>query len=286
MRLSPSSSGCRLLTHLSGGLSQATGDAVCKRVNLLNCWGSSEIGALVYINIPSSEWQYLGLDPYYNGLEFRPVEAGDDAGPPADSTNGQNGTKPHANRLGLGDDVYEIVVVRTPEAEPYQRVWHSFPDEKEWPTNDLCSKHPTLPNVWKIIGRQDDLICYGNGLKTHPAAFETEVLKSPLIAGALLSGTERLQPVLLVELAPGTADSADVRSKVWQCVQKVNAMSQSHTQVAETHILFTQSDKPFLKAEKGTVQRGRTLNEYDAAIDEVYEKSGDRAFDMHSRWQN
>lgn len=180
----------------------------------------------VMIQTDREDWPYIAFDPDYNGIEW----------------------------MQDGEGAFEMVIVRKPDNGRYQATFALYPELDEWPTRDIWSKHPTKAHHWRYEGRLDDLICYADGNKYHPIGEETRLCSHPVIRSAIMVGSRRKQPALLLELR-GSFEREDALEKIWPFVEEGNEVAPSVGQIAKTHIMFTSPDKPFLRAGKGTVQR-------------------------------
>ncbi|KAI9707979.1 MAG: hypothetical protein M1820_004398 [Bogoriella megaspora] len=256
-------------TFYGGGtLPHQAGNLIASRTHLINIFGSTEIGAPVSGELPSEDWEWVALDPDYNGLEWRKQSDSFSAG-----------------------KLYEPVMVKNKDIEPHQVVFLIYPHLNEWPLGDLWTKHPERPHTWKYAGRNDDLICYSNGLKYHPLETESRISSHEFVQAALMFGHAHLQPVLLVELRTEiaqqtTADNEkrkEVEDSIWRLVEEMNVDAPSVGKVARTHILYTKPGKPLLRASKGTVQRWASVEEYKTEIEDVYRKFGDVPVKMMGR---
>ena len=78
-----------------------------------------------------------------------------------------------------GDGLFEMVVTRRADIAPWQEVYHTFPDMKEWRMKDLYQPHPDAPNRWRYVGRKDDVLILANGEKFNPVDFEKRIEAHP-----------------------------------------------------------------------------------------------------------
>lgn len=242
-----------------GDISRAAGDTIANKTRLFNFNGSTETASYPILRpsgkYPAEDWKYIHPHPA-GGLEFRP------------QLNG----------------LYEAFVVRNPDFEQEQPVFKIFPHLQEYATKDLFSPHPSKPNLWTYYGRADDIIVFKSGQKTNPIAMEQHISRHPKVQGAVVAGTGRFQPCLLVE--PATTGPADddpqshaavaLLDELWPVIEEGNQnYLQKDSTIAKSHIILTVPDKPMLRAGKGTVQRVPTLELYRDELDALYEKSGD-----------
>ena len=109
---------------------------------------------------PPEDWEYYWFAEE-NGIEWRKVSP--------------------------DQELYELVLVRDSKYERWRQAFFGKPkDVKEIPTNDLFVQHSSKPWLWKMAGRKDDMITYGNGWNFHPAAFQEIVESHPAVKGAIM----------------------------------------------------------------------------------------------------
>ncbi|GAB1204677.1 hypothetical protein APSETT445_003340 [Aspergillus pseudonomiae] len=90
---------------------------------------------------------------------------------------------------------------------------------------------------------------------------------------SLVAGSQRFQASLLVEVNGkdlSVGERAAMIEKIWPSIGQANEVCPAHARVAKTHILFTPSNKPMLRAGKGTIQRAGTLAQYTPELDTLY----------------
>ncbi|KIJ59318.1 hypothetical protein HYDPIDRAFT_118655 [Hydnomerulius pinastri MD-312] len=172
-----------------------------------------------------------------------------------------------------GDGTYELQILTT---ETNQMAVENLPDVKGYATADVWAKHPTK-EMWRIVGRKDDVIVLASGEKTVPAPMEGVVGASPLVQGVVMFGRERNQVGILIEPRPeyaidATDDKAiaELRNQIWPLVEEANKSAPAFSRIFKEMILITSSDKPMARAGKGTVQKKATLKDYEAEIDTLY----------------
>ncbi|WQF79032.1 Putative AMP-dependent synthetase/ligase domain, phosphopantetheine binding ACP domain, AMP-binding [Colletotrichum destructivum] len=256
--LSATENGCEVLSKLKfvvfggGNLSDATGQKLLDRgVVIQNSFGSTECGMLPYYwQANPDAWQWLLIHSDVLGAEWRPV-AGE-------------------------DDVFELVIVRKDPASSIQGVFYTYPDLDEWSSKDLFKKHPTLPDHWKYHGRCDDLIVFSNGEKLNPVTVENALNGHPKVRAAIVVGTMRLQPALLVEPVqyPSSPEEAeDLLEELWPLVAKTNNETAAHARISRQLILLTKADKPFPRLAKDTVHRVPSIKLYEPEVDRLFREA-------------
>ncbi|KAK1998808.1 male sterility protein [Colletotrichum falcatum] len=232
-----------------GPLNKAAGDILYRHgVQLFNAIGATETLPLCLYQQKNMElWQYFIFNEEVSGLEFRKSTA--------------------------DDNVYEMVVTRKSRHFPVQGVFYTFPDREEYGTNDLYQPHPTLPHHWKFHGRADNIINLSNGEKLNPVTMEDVICGNPEVKAAIIVGTQRFQPALIVEpvVHPKTEGEVDdLIERIMPHVAKANAVAATHARIVRHLVTVSKPDKPFLMADKGTLKRSATIRLYADEIEELY----------------
>ncbi|KAH8178799.1 male sterility protein [Sarocladium implicatum] len=215
-----------------GPLQKATGDKVSKVTRLFSVYGSTETLLLPQLLPGREDWAYMELDPQV-GYVFQHVQ----------------------------EDLYHLIVRRTPEYAPIQPVFLLMPQLDEYSTGDLVSPHPTKPNLWSVKGRADDLIILSSGEKFDPAPGEAVVRKSPLVRNCLLVGRGRPQALLLIERNPDTTKSMstqELSEALWPVVEEMNKSMATQAHITPDHMLLAPPGVEFPMTPKGTLRRRAT----------------------------
>lgn len=154
-----------------------------------------------------------------------------------------------------------------------QSVFTIFPDLNEWPTKDLFRAHPSLPHHWIHDGRADNLVVFANGTKLNPRAIEANVKSAPGVRDAIVFGTGRATPGILVECVTLTA-SAEVTGYldgIWSSVEATNARMPTNGVIMRDLLLLANPNKPLPRTSKQTLQRAAALQLYKKEIDALYD---------------
>lgn len=216
------------LTLNAGAPAKEVGDSlVTKGVQILNMLNSTEFTPFpVYFQPNLSLWQYLLFNPDLFGCDWR----------------------------SAGEDAYELVIARKEKHPGMQGFFYTFPDLDEFSTRDLYKPHPTLPHHWIHHGRADNVIMFSNGEKLNPVAIEEIVQGHPQVKGALVVGTNRFQPGLLVEpFTPprNEEEGSQLLDHVWSYVEKANAEASAHGQISRDLVALSPERNPFFAVERG-----------------------------------
>ena len=170
-----------------------------------------------------------------------------------------------------------MIIVRNPHLAMYQGAFTTHSKLQEWSTRDLYSKHPTKPHHWRHEARVDDLIVSANGAKFNPGAMQSRIQQHPDVQFALVTGTHRLRPALVIQLHDPNADEESkrhIREEIWAIVSLLNAEFPSQGRVMESLIMFTLYGKELPTAGKGTVQRAAAIQMYEPELDGLYKLAG------------
>ena len=151
-------------------------------------------------------------------------------------------------------------------------------------TGDLYIPHRTRRDVWKYVGRGDEVIVMvrplyrfepcrltgqNNGEKASPAPIETVLRSCPAIADALVVGPNRDQLGAILFLKPSSSLS---EPDLGALLERANAASPSFAQISADMCLFLPAGegKALPKSSKGTVQRGMAYDVFTEEIDRLY----------------
>ncbi|KAG1750096.1 putative aminoadipate reductase [Suillus lakei] len=174
------------------------------------------------------------------------------------------------------DGTYECQVLTTPT---HQVSVENLPDVKGYTTSDVFIKHPTIEGLWKIVGRIDDVLVLSSGEKTVPAPMESIIGANPYVNGTVIFGRGRNQVGILIEPRAGCEFDVDdekhlseFRNRVWPDVEEANNEAPAFSRIFKEMILVTRSEKPMLRAGKGTVTKKATVKLYEEEINALYEK--------------
>ena len=170
-----------------------------------------------------------------------------------------------------------MVIVRDPHLEMYQGAFTIHPQLHERSTRDLYSKHPTKPHHWRHEARVDDLIVAANGAKFNPLRMQSEVQMHPDVQFALMTGTHRHRPALIVQLRNPEVDEErrrQIREEVWAIVARMNVEFPIQGRVLESLIMFTLPGKDFPLAGKATLRRAAAIEMYQSELDDLYNLAG------------
>lgn len=226
-----------------GPLPTVVGERLSKVTDVCQMYGSVETGQIQLL-VPrkdDNDWSYMEWNPYEE-IDMQPNIEG----------------------------TYELVLHQKPKFRPHRSLSHNFPDLREWRSGDLFVQHPTKTGLWRYHGRIDDLIVLANSHKVHPIAFEAIIQKHPLVSSVLMFGTGRVQPGLLIELAPKTTPNEILHDQIWDLVQRANHLVPHYGRVTISNLIYASHDKPLPRAPKGSIVRKSALSLYEQEVKDVY----------------
>ena len=172
-------------------------------------------------------------------------------------------------------DLFELVYVRDDAYADYQGVFKAYPHLQEFSMQDLYSRHPTKHHHWRHEGRKDDLIVFRNGSKFNPMVHERWISAHPTVNHAIVVGTGRDKPALIIELVPKSYTEDVVEQKrileiIWPIVVQANSVVETYSQLESRYVIFARQGKPFPISLKGAVQRQATAHLYAKEIEDLY----------------
>ncbi|KAL8788738.1 MAG: hypothetical protein Q9213_001552 [Squamulea squamosa] len=146
------------------------------------------------------------------------------------------------------------------ELKRWQQVFVIYPDVDEFQTKDLWTKHPSKSDLWRYVGRTDDLVILSNGLNIEPSAMEAAVQRSPNVRVALIRGQGRPRPFALVERVDDASDIGGGTGEALVVVERANKGCAESVRVGNEMVLFA----------KATVARQRSFELYEEELEGLY----------------
>lgn len=218
-----------------------------KGVNIESVWGATEMGTLgnsCNRRPGDNAWDYIRVPkPINDHVAFRHVE----------------------------DDLYECIYL---QSLPSLILSNSNDPPGSFWSKDLFKKHPTIPNAWKHIGRLDDRLTLINGEKVLPLPMEGRIRRDPLVREAVVFGTGRSIPGVLIFKNDNAANMSDPEfiDKIWPTIQAANAQAESFSQISKETIIPLGADIEYPKSDKESIKRGQVYAVFRPEIDAMYEK--------------
>ena len=223
-------------------LLKATGDILAKHFSLISIYGSTEtLGVITYTDRPQ-EWEYFQVHAC-SGVEF----------------------------VYRTRESYELVWMRKDGCA--QAIFKVIPELDFYYSGDLFMEHPERSGYWKYYGRLDDLLILSSGYHTYVSQMEGAVRRHPDVQDVIIGGQSRLKPFLLIEpKANGGILPSLSLDTIWPDVEKANMLSTKELQLSRALAMFTKPEKPFVISSKGTLNRIKTIELYEAEVDTLYKE--------------
>ncbi|KAJ6487165.1 putative aminoadipate reductase [Mycena vitilis] len=255
----------KLLTYGGGPLADSVGDFLFSQgVYIVPWYGATEFGGPCFVKRRKAEqeaceWAWLRFSNRVN-VRWEPQ----------------------------GDGTFECQLLTVQET--HQLAVENLPDVKGYATKDLFERHPTKPDLYKVVGRLDDVLVMANGEKTVPGPMENCMVASPFIAGAVMFGRDHNQVGVLIEPSPQHEVDADdeeqvalFKTLIWPVIEKANKNAPAFARIYREMVLLTRPGRPMARTPKGTVIKKLTITSYEQEIEELYETieaSGNTASDI------
>ena len=123
----------------------------------------------------------------------------------------------------------------------------------------------------------DDVVVLADAKKLNPIPYEAAIEEHPAVATALICGTGRSRPAVLLQPMQWPVDEAgeeELLDDVWKNFDKVNQAGPVHGRLIRELTVVTRKHKPMARAGgKDTVQRKRSIDLYDAEIEAAYARA-------------
>ncbi|KAH8204592.1 hypothetical protein TruAng_001221 [Truncatella angustata] len=238
----------------SGGILPAhVGDAISKRTRVFGNMASTETGILPGEMPPPDMWNYYKFNKRL-GHTFRHYDG----------------------------DLFELVYTRDKANESFQAVFFTFLDADTYEMRDVYIEHPTHKGWWRSSGRIDDVVVMSDAKKLNTIPYEAAIERHPGIATALMCGTGRPRPAILLQPSRWPETKEEERRLVdatWPTIEKANEAGPVLGRLIKELVVVARQSKPFVKAGgKDTVMRFRSLQLYEDEIDEAYKRAEEKGF--------
>ena len=236
------------VSYSGGILPPDVGNAISKRTRLFGSMASTETGILPGEIPPADMWNYYRFNERL-GYTLQPY----------------------------ADDLYELILSRDKAKESFQFAFYTFLDADTYDMRDVYIEHPSQPGWWRSSGRIDDVVVMEDAKKLNVIPYEASIERHPDIATALLCGTGRPRPAVLLQPREFPESEDEARSfldKVWPSVEKANEVGPVHGRLIKELVVLAKESKPMVRAGgKDTVMRKRSLQQYEEEIDAAYRRA-------------
>ena len=176
--------------------------------------------------------------------------------------------KPYLSWELRSPGIYELVVLDGWSS----KVASNRPDGS-YATKDLFTPHPSIPDAWKYFARLDDTIVLMNGEKVVPNTFEHFIRNQTLVAEAVLFGSGKARPGLMVipsEAASGLS-ADDIRNRLAPILNEANKDMPGYGQITLDMVEVLPIGTEYPRTDKGTVIRAAFYRTFSDEIEKVYD---------------
>ncbi|KAL9595942.1 MAG: hypothetical protein Q9219_006133 [cf. Caloplaca sp. 3 TL-2023] len=227
-----------------GPLSTAAGKLLDEVCNLCQVYGSAEIGQVQLLVPLKGNWAHLELNPY-DRIDMQYSEQ---------------------------HKAYEMVLHQDPRVNHWRSLYYNYPEKAIWRTQDLFLPVRGISGLWDFYGRIDDLILLSNGHKINPLAMETRIMGHALLSGALITGTGRSCPAIVLEIRSDARgrNKQELIDSIWPLIEEANKSVPGYAQILRSMVLFASAEKPFVRAPKSSIVRKMTLENYAEDLEKLY----------------
>ncbi|ROT35236.1 acetyl-CoA synthetase-like protein [Sodiomyces alkalinus F11] len=227
----------KLIAIGGGALRTDAGEYLAeKKVNLVNHYGVTEIGAIapIFRPGPDYDWHYLRLRKDLN-LHLEPIP---------DST------------------------------DRFKLVGHPIGWKEHFEIQDEMERRPGASrDEVRIIGRTDDVIVLKSGEKVMPRLLESALMTDPAIKTAVCIGSGFFELLVLVEPSSQASETTieKFREHAWDLIKAINPSLDQHGRISSIEaIIVRPPGKDIPRSDKGSVMRREVMERFKQEIEAAY----------------
>jgi hypothetical protein len=178
--------------------------------------------------------------------------------------------KPYLQWEERNPGIFELVVL-----DGWTSKVASNRSDGSYATKDLFTPHPTIPNAWKYFARLDDTIVLMNGEKIVPNTFEHLIRHEKLVAEAVLFGSGKARPGLMIIPSEAAKDLSndDIRRELVPALNEANKDMPGYAQMTLDMVEVLPVGSEYPRTDKGTVIRAAFYRQFEAEIEKVYDSA-------------
>ncbi|KAF7187020.1 Adenylate-forming reductase [Pseudocercospora fuligena] len=154
-------------------------------------------------------------------------------------------------------------------------------------SGDIFIAHPTIPNAWKYIARNDDCVTLANGEKINPMAMEGVLRQDPNVRDALLFGVDQASPGMLVfqsRQTEGTSHS-DYMKAIAASLEEANGFADDFAKVASDMVVILPPDVDYPVTDKNNIIRAAAYRQFADQIQLAYSSDADQEQSLDKKQQ-
>ncbi|KAF2087179.1 putative NRPS-like enzyme [Saccharata proteae CBS 121410] len=179
--------------------------------------------------------------------------------------------RPFVYMKPVGDNTYESVYLH---GHPALLVSNSDDPPMSYHSKDLFTPHPTLPDRWKYVSRDDDRITLLNGEKVMPLTMEGRIREDPLVRDAVMFGIDKPLPGILIfqAAAAGGMSDDEYLSEIWPAIQDANTHADEFAQITREMVSILPPEVSYPATDKGNIIRAQVYRVFEDIIADLYER--------------
>lgn len=123
----------------------------------------------------------------------------------------------------------------------------------------------------------DDVVIFADAKKLNPIPYEAIIEEHPAVATALICGTGRTRPAVLIQPRQWPKDDETEKwllEEIWSSFKRANEAGPVYGRLIQELVVLTKQDKPMARAGgKDTVRRKRSIELYEKEIELAYQRA-------------
>ena len=180
-------------------------------------------------------------------------------------------TKPYLFFDEIAPGIFEVVVL---DGLITKTLSNSDDPPNSFRTRDTFTKHETIPDAWKYLGRLDDRVTLFNGEKVLPVPYEHRIRQSELVQDCLVFGAGRAFPGILIIPSDHAAGKTpeELLDLLWPIIEDANSKAEQFGRVPREMVQIMPPGTEYPRTDKGTVIRAACFKHFEAVIDDIYKR--------------
>ena len=169
----------------------------------------------------------------------------------------------------IGDNTFEFVFLKD---HPGRIISNSDDPPDSFHSKDIFMPHKSIQNAWKYLGRLDDRVTLTNGEKVLPLPIEGIIRQHAMVREAVVFGTGRAIPGLLLFRSQAAYDLGDKEfiDLIWPTIDAANRVAEEFSQIGSDMIVPMLFDVSIPSIDKGSIIRVQVYNVFEKEIEQAY----------------
>lgn len=179
--------------------------------------------------------------------------------------------KQYIRMIPRGANTFECMVL---DGLPSKTASNSDDPPGSYYTRDTFTPHPTIPDAWKYLGRLDDRVTLVNGEKVLPIPYEHVIRQHELVQEAVVFGTDRALPGLMVVPSDKAAalSKDEIRQALMPKIELANSKAEEFGRISPEMVEILDVGTAYPRTDKDSVIRAAFYKQFGKHIDEVYRR--------------